>query len=353
MVRWLLENGATGSIRVSEEEGGFNALEYGAGRETEIVRLLLEPCGFSPTALMAAASFGNEEAFALIFDAGDFPAPDKPALSASWNVQLSEKHREAIIGSIDRSGSGESVTILNTLLAYIPPGRLEGNEGIVEALDNSVQRAVIDGRLHNAGLLLPILVDRVWADRKGDAINHLLSLAAESNAIDIARVLMDDYGADVNFLDWPDNTTPLYAAARDGHAEMASLLIEEYSADIHMGSGKFANGPTPLWLAVEQRHEEVARVLLAHGGPVEFVDPKIQEGKTRRLFVAVSPSYRAPGRLLAEMDPDWDDEGCMETFICLEYPDGWPGSVTKRRPDSELQDMRELRSPEQDGFVVV
>ncbi|USW53908.1 Putative ankyrin repeat-containing domain superfamily [Septoria linicola] len=354
IVRWLLENNARPHFRESRE-GKYNALEYGAGKDVEIVKMLLEACGWSPTALMGAASFGKIENFELIANKAGLLAPESPEKDGSTPQQrhLNAEQWQAVIGALDRGGSGGNADIIRILLAFIPAKAVEKDD-VREALEQSALRATSGNHAEVVKLLLDFrIAGGADKDIVQEQINELLLDAANTNALETVRLLLDNYGADVNYRDRRTQTNALYNAVVKNHAEMVEVLAKEYSADIHQGSGKFANGPTPLWLAIDRQYESATRALLACGGPVESVSMSLVEGETTRVYVSTERTYRAPVKLQTVMNPAWDDEHSTESFLCLEYPDGWPGGVRQRRPDAELKDDRELRVPEDGGFVVV
>lgn len=352
IIRWLLECGARPHFRESRE-GKYNALEYGAGKDVEIVRLLLDACGWSPFALMAAASFGQVQSFELIAQAASFPDPSASKVDKEFWSTLSAEQRDAIVGSIDRGGAGGSCEILRQLLSFIPK-ELVGATPVKEAIETSLRRAAHGDHADVASLLLDACMeghDDTQAQQR--QVDELLIDAAAANAVEIAKVLLDKYGANVNYRCQTTQTTTLYNATRNNHARMIELLANQYQADIQQASGKFANGPTALWLAIDNQLELAARALLACGGPVESISPSIVDGQTTRVFVSVESTRRAPVRIETVMNPAWDIEGSDEKFLCLEYPEGWPGGVSQRKPDAELKDDRDVKAAEVDGFVVV
>ncbi|PPJ61149.1 hypothetical protein CBER1_04158 [Cercospora berteroae] len=352
IVRWLLENGARPHFRESRE-GKYNALEYGSGKDVEIVRLLLDACGWSPFALMAAASFGQVQSFELIAQAASFPDPPASTVDKEfWNT-LSAEQRDAVVGSIDRGGAGGSCVILKYLLSFVPK-ELVGATPVKEAIDKSLRRAAHEDHADVVRLLLDACIEGHEDSRAQQRqVDELLIDAAAANALETAKVLLDKYGANVNYRCQTTQTTTLYNATRNNHARMIELLANQYQADIQQASGKFANGPTALWLAVDNQHELAARALLACGGPIESISLSVVDGQTTRVFVSIENARRAPVRITTAMNPAWDIEGSDERFLCLEYPEGWPGGVSQRKSDVELKDDRDIKAAEVDGFVVV
>lgn len=354
IVRWLLANGADPTLRETPQ-GKWNALELGAGRDLGVTRMLLDVCGWSPTALMAAASFGKLEAFELIARAAGLSDLKHAIMDReSWLTILSKEQREAVLGAIDQGGSGGSLEMLQYLLAFISSDIVH-DEYVAPVIRRSVERAACGNHREVVELLLNFLKDHDMNDHElSELANALLIYAAGDNAVETAKLLLEDFGANVNFLAKPQNMSPLHFAVLHDHPPMIELLVQTYHADIHLAGGKCANGPTPLWYAVDGQLELSARALLACGGPVESIDIALVESQdARRVFISAGRTYRAPVRLRVEMDRAWDDEHSTERFLCLEYPDRWPGGVQTRRPDGELADERELRIAEDGGFMVV
>lgn len=352
IVRWLLANGADPQLRETQR-GIWNALEFGAGRDVEITKMLLEPCGWSVAALKAAACYAQLESFELIKQAASFPDPVTIVDRTSWMDNLSGSHREAILGSIEQGGAGGSVDILRILLSFIP-SEIAKDEEVAETVKNAVRRAARANNSEAVKLLLLFLQDHTFEETAfNELASDLLMDAAPFNAIETTKLLIDNFGADVNHLEKSQNMSPLHGAVAEGHLEMIELLIRDYQANIHRGGGKHANGPTPMWYAVHSQLEHATRLMLNLSGPVESIDPAIVEGVTKKVFVSAEATYRAPVRLLANMDPTWDDQGSTDRFLCLEYPDGWTGGVQIRRSDEGLKDFRGLRLSEDSGFVMI
>ncbi|SMY19269.1 unnamed protein product [Zymoseptoria tritici ST99CH_1A5] len=349
VVKCLLEHGADAGLRETSEGRNWNALEFGAGqRGLEIVKLLLGPCGFSPDALRAAASFGDEEAFDMILKEAGLPDPplglEKGGL---WwfRDHLTVEQQEMVLGVIEQGGSGGCVEILQKMLAYIPQFSGGNMPAVLEALRSSAENATLANHPSTLLLLLSYLIRDTnnQSDTDKSLVTTLLLTAACSNALLVVPLLIDTYHGDINALHATQLVSALFIATAEGHAEMVRLLAGTYNADLHQSGGKFANGPTPLWLAIDRQDEEVARVLLSLGGPVESIDRRIELGKTKRVWVSRSTDYRAPVKVVAEMDPGWDDEQNEERFLCLVYPEGWFERLRMRKTDAELKDERPLK----------
>jgi ankyrin repeat protein len=86
--------------------------------------------------------------------------------------------------------------------------------------------------------------------------------AAREGHKEIAELLIAE-GADLNAKgDMYGGGTPLHYAARFGHTEVAELLIAK-GADVN---AKDEDGKTPLDLAIKRRRIETADLLRKHGG---------------------------------------------------------------------------------------
>jgi ankyrin repeat protein len=78
---------------------------------------------------------------------------------------------------------------------------------------------------------------------------------------EIVRILIDS-GADVNHRYEEQEFSPLLTAAADGNSEIVEMLIEA-GADVR---ARTKDGKTPISLAMERGHPEIAELLRKHGG---------------------------------------------------------------------------------------
>ena len=77
----------------------------------------------------------------------------------------------------------------------------------------------------------------------------------------IAEIVATEYPEDVNSHSLDDASTPLHLTSREGHVEVARMLVER-GADV---SAQAEDGSTPLHSASCRNHVEVARMLVEHG----------------------------------------------------------------------------------------
>ena len=359
VVRWLLENGADATLRESRE-GDYNALEYGAGESTETTRMLLDKgCPATPVALAAAASHANEESFDLLWSRSSYSATQLENDENDLSKALPSPSRKvALMQPLSVAGAGGSIHIVKRLLEYEiaqeqadPSSAQELRPVFTEALQDAATGAATKDHIEVLELLIDTALERLDNSFKDEFINRILATSAESGSSACAKTLLDKYKANINYLSPPQFASPLYHAVRTNRIDMVRLLIADYQADVHQSAGRFANGPTALWLAINQQNEPLVRELLRLGGPVEHRDPEITT-ESRRVFISAAKSYRAPVRLHASLDPLWDMKGNDERFLCLEFPDGFWIEVQQRRSDEELKDERELKAaPAEDLFT--
>jgi ankyrin repeat protein len=91
-----------------------------------------------------------------------------------------------------------------------------------------------------------------------------LDAASRGGHVDVARVLLDN-GADVNACD-AHHQTPLYRATNRGHLKFVQLLLE-HGANVNIQTN---NKYTPLHAASDWGRLEIARLLLDHGADVQI-----------------------------------------------------------------------------------
>lgn len=366
MVEWLLARGADPHVRETRA-GTYNALEYG-GSYAAVVRLLLKHgVPWSPNAVAAAASGGDEEAFGMLIAEANFSIPFPLPVDDSLDEQpsLEEEQREAVLLALDHCAAIEEASpkIVRWLLRQCGKPS-EGGSMALDASDSklmtvllrAVQTSAGDGNAGTTRLLLnsvpreaaeQLVQDQGRPDARFEGfINGLLLEAVATNSVANVRLLITEYKADVNKASGKSLMTPLFLAARQGHAEMLKVLINEFKADIHIGSGKYANGPTPLWVAIRNQNEGAARILLQAEGPFEQLHAAVEPG-IKRLFLAAATqdAYRCPVSILAWFNPAWDEDDNDESFLCLEFPDGFTGKLWSRISDEDLKDWRPLQLP--------
>ena len=99
--------------------------------------------------------------------------------------------------------------------------------------------------------------------------------------------------ADVNWARPHNNVTSVLLAARRGHAEVVSLLIE-HGAHIETARN---DGSTPACAAAEKGHAEVVRVLAQHGANLEAQE----DDAYTPAYIAAQEGHAGVLRVLSEL----------------------------------------------------
>ena len=113
---------------------------------------------------------------------------------------------------------------------------------------------------------------------------HPLHTAVVMNNSELCRLLLD-HGATVNSQMYTLNSTfhlaqPLHLAVQLGFIDVCRLLMERGA----LINAEMEEGETPLHLAVVQNRDDIARLLLCHGGIAENVPREIAaDGEVLRL----------------------------------------------------------------------
>ncbi|MCJ1406834.1 hypothetical protein MMC19_000904 [Ptychographa xylographoides] len=130
---------------------------------------------------------------------------------------------------------------------------------------------------------------------------HLLHKAVANGSIDCVRLMIEKYGANPNQHRMILGVQPSFAAASNDKPEVVRYLLEEHKADIHLGSGRFATGPTVLWIAVHLKSLDCVTLLLQHDGPVDYVDEEISNvSRPMTSILICQRGERNPVRLETE-----------------------------------------------------
>ena len=97
---------------------------------------------------------------------------------------------------------------------------------------------------------------------------QILLKASKNGEVDQVRLVLN-LGANVNSIDFEDHhSKPLHHAAKNGHSEIAELLLEN-EADVN---AKDNERRTPLHLAAGYGHPKIVKILLKHGARKDVKD---------------------------------------------------------------------------------
>ncbi|CAI6092316.1 unnamed protein product [Clonostachys chloroleuca] len=392
VVQYLLEQGADPTAKTNvnddlpkdeeDEYAGADALEFGAVHgNVDNLRLLLEHpfhgsqrnrksrageepgVWVTPLSIKGAASARNGfEALSFLLERGGYPTEAQNGHTKS--ELLTETERQAIVNATPGAAMDGPLESLKLLLSYQYPTNLDGDIlpfDLPEELHKPFVYGAYDAMVYNRLDKFEFIngfditehetmsLDQLPAGQKLN-IQHLLDKAVGGGSIECACFTIEKYGADPNKHRNPPGVKPLYAAAGNNKHEMVRLLVESYGADIHLGSGRYATGPTALWNAIMLKTFECVEYLLLQGGPVDHVDEEIRSisGPMTVILRADSSADKVSVKLetkenakefLAHHKGDW--QNLNPPFVQLQLgPDdkGWIDSLQARRSDNELRE---------------
>jgi ankyrin repeat protein len=384
IVQWLLEHGADPTIK---QVSGVNALDFAAGGgNVQCAALLLEYQGkewlmsqdaensdnrrkmgveVTPETLEAAVASKNTDMIKFVLEKGHYLTKDADGPEVWRGEKLTSEQRNDIQSALPRVRNLESLHLLLSLLwrpnedthrpntySFI---RLPDNilEGVLEAMN----AMVIQDEADAFKLLWTITTEELtMLSYKGETftkaafVNDLLHAGAKAGSVDCVRVILEMSDADINALGFK-MVSHLYRAAIDNRLEIVRYLVENHKPDLHQASGLYANGPTALFGAVEGGNQEIVKLILQHGGPLESpVEDIVKAGGPMKVIVKAAKEYRAP--VTIEIHEDSDVQEVRKSFssvvLDLDQNDvSWLNNLEIRKSDEELKvddaQNRELR----------
>lgn len=298
------DNGLTGlwwAIRNQHLEIAKILLERGANRE------IRDADGQTP--LLWAARDTHETVTTLLLKEGaDISVQDKHGRTALfWAVEHS--HEGLVKSLLDRIGDHKGKNQLLDFIALQPvptqigaedllsldrDGDAEDKTPLLSAIGKSFELLAQRYMERNTTVdqeHLPRQATSMWSTADGqktllelllgkskediEKLNRFLEAAAEKGDLESAKQLLDK-GADIHTRTYYKET-PLWLAARNGHAALVELLRER-GGDIE-SKDKF--GLTPLAWAVENRHEPVVKLLVGWGADIRARDKSGQTPLSR------------------------------------------------------------------------
>ena len=318
VVAYLLEHGADMTLRQTATDGdddsntGTNAFEFAAGSgSVECARKLIDHgkmAGLNVTelagrrSLAAAAQSGNLEMLNLILELGDYPQQDP---NATWTPSMStiaEHQKSALLYALQITLT-RSQRALPLLISYIEALDPVSKKPVFSSLsqetfDNLVAFIYgLAGNPEDVDQELLLLVLKTFFTSVYDfssstvrdqnvILNDAFVVAARYNNTEVLQLLLSlpsirpewKVSIDINHLSQdtaPISTTALYSAAGHGHIGIVNLLFDTFGTalDVHLGNGKFVNGPTALFRAVWDGQLDTVRLMLLRcGGPVSDID---------------------------------------------------------------------------------
>ena len=394
VMRYLLEQGADPSVRPFTEKeftkemlgslAGADVLEVAAsGADIETVKLVLDhpvyktktkESGNSISRLAIRFAATNRfDVFKLLLGLAGFPVEDDDGKD---KAELLNEEQKRFMGSLTPlvAERGDLETF-NLVLSYLYPTDLNGNvlpfevpEELHKPFTWGLYTAVAKNWTGKFEFLVSFRVkehESMSLDGLPDGqiinIQHLLEKAVEAGSVECARLLIENYGADPDKARRPPCVQRLYYAAGNEKAGMVRYLLENHKVNIHRGSGRYAAGPTALWIAIHLKSLDSISVILEHGGPMEFIDEDILnlEGPVTAILKAETME-RFPVRLETESRARNYMDKMRENFfvpnpnyVMIEVtPEDkdWIRRLQYRKPDDELREegegARELNAKE-------
>lgn len=310
IMRWLLEKGANPNHK---REKGLNVIECAAkSGNLASLQLILDHPTFTDLGQEAytnlvpfAAHSANPDVLRVIFSKAGFPSPPRPQ-------GLTKTQLDVVEAELCRAITASSIDSTRLMLSYLTPSNADGtfhpfaftspanHANVFNSTEDSITNTPLFTLVWET-LFLPFASVNTEATPNhpsyNQELNRRLMSAAGAGALDTLTVLLDRFDADVNHISHKYRATPLYNATGQHSTDVAKVLLD-HGADIHLGSGTYANGPTALHMAVRNGNRAVAILLLQRGGPVEAVVNStdnlqpLKEG-TDMVIVAVD-AFRAP-----------------------------------------------------------
>ncbi|KAL9616824.1 MAG: hypothetical protein Q9160_008347 [Pyrenula sp. 1 TL-2023] len=362
-------------VDVRDELGRTPLIAAATGGRTEIMKYLLAQ-GADPTARTYASNSLTQHYM------GDFAGANAPEMADSSSQDkdgklkgelLTETKKQVTINAIPEAASGGDLKSLKLLLSYQYPADEDGNILLLNVA-KVLQQPFIRGAYHAMRSDEPekfefincfgvkeddtMSLDKLPA---GQLINfqRLLERAARYGSIRCARLMIDKYGADPN--QHYRGVHPLYTAAATNKSEIVRYLLEKYNVNIHLGAGRFATGPTALWIAIFLKSFDCVELLLRHGGPLEHIDDELLNVNQPVAAILIAQrGDRCPVRLeteenaqeyIKEARADWQTYNPCYVRLQIDVDDeDWITNLQHRKSDEELREKgkgaRELNEKE-------
>jgi len=302
---------------------GYGQQEPQEPQQTEPEWVLGEVQGRGvPGSVVNVMAYSNRAQLSVYFEDLRLARPEDQFLLAAM-----QGNTDTIMRSLETTGASVNCRDINgnTALMILTA---QGNKAAMTAL----LEAGADPNMASIKGVTPLII--AAARGRTDVVNLLLDYGARPNkalpdgrtalfeAVSASRVemaeLLLDRGARPNQLN-SAKVSPLYLAAEAGDAELVRLLISHGAGWTINVAPKFDNGPTPLFIAVQNNHFPVVQLLVEAGANV---DRGLTHGtRASPLMLAASDGNAQMAAYLLEM-------GCNPD---LKLPDGQTALIMASR----------------------
>jgi len=269
---------AGSSIHAAAVLGDDAAVRRFLAQDPESVRATAAPYGGDALNCLCLSKYlrldpartdGFLRAATALLDAGADPN------TGFWTTGEHPERETALYGA---AGVAHHAALTRLLLERgADPNDVEAVYHSPESYDNDAMKLLVEtGRMTPEHFALMLIRKHDWHDYDGATwllehgaepnrerqrgwlpLHHAL---ARDNSLAMIALLLD-HGADVNATQ-ADDFTPLHEAAQNGLPDVTQWLLD-HGANINARLS--SNGRTPLALAIEHKHEEVAELLRKHG----------------------------------------------------------------------------------------
>lgn len=170
-----------------------------------------------------------------------------------------------------------------------------------------------------------------------EALREAIWYASAEGSLELLRRLLREDDADVNDLAVGHFTTPLWIAAQQGHADVVRMLLMRGAS---IDATDNVDRRTPLLQAAQEGHTEVVRALLEHGADIEARNAS--NGATP-LFVASARGHAEVVKLLLDAGAD------VTATATAGDKDDTPLSIATDRGHADVVELLAMRTVEAGG----